>query len=70
MGACTECGGNIIFTVSEGGIVKYLDSALLLAENYNVTPYVKQNMDLLKKKIESIFGREKEKQVALQQWIQ
>lgn len=69
MGTCTECGGNIIFTVSEGGIVKYLDSALSLAENYNVSPYVKQSMDLLKKKIESVFGKEKEKQVALEQWM-
>ena len=69
IGVCTQCGGNIIFTVSEGGIVKYLDSALLLAENYNVSPYVKQSMDLLKKKIESVFGKEKEKQVALHQWI-
>jgi len=68
-GDCSFCGGKIIFTVSEGGIVKYLDSALNLAEKYGVNPYVKQSLDIVKRRIESMFGREKEKQVALQQWM-
>lgn len=68
-GVCTSCGGNLIFTVSEGGIVKYLDSAIKLAEDYNVGEYIRQNLELIKKSIESFFGREKEKQIALQKFF-
>ena len=49
--------------------MKYLDSAMNLAENYEVSPYVRQSLELTKRRIESVFGREKEKQVALQQWM-
>ena len=68
-GNCVKCNGNIIFTISEGGIVKYLEPALQLAAKYNVPDYVKQSIELTKKYIESIFGSEKEKQIALQKWF-
>jgi DNA polymerase II large subunit len=68
-GKCLNCGGNIIFTIGEGFIIKYLEPALQLAEKYNVPPYVKQNLDLTKSYIESIFGREKEKQEAISKWF-
>jgi len=68
-GVCSRCRGKIIFTISEGGIVKYLEPALNLANNYDVPVYVKQNLELTKKYIESIFGREETKQVALDGWF-
>ena len=68
-GACSKCGGKIIFTISEGGIVKYLEPALNLANEYDIPVYVKQNLELTKKYIESIFGREETKQVSLKQWF-
>ncbi len=68
-GKCTKCGGKIIFTISEGGIIKYLEPALNLSINFDVPPYVKQNLELTKKYIESIFGKETEKQEALGKWF-
>ncbi len=68
-GKCLKCGGKIIFTISEGGIIKYLEPALSLASNFDVPPYVKQNIELTKKYIESIFGKETEKQEALGKWF-
>ena len=68
-GECTKCKGKIIFTISEGGIVKYLEPALALANNYNVPVYVKQNLELTKRYIESIFGREEFKQAELGKWF-
>jgi len=68
-GKCLRCGGKIIFTVSYGSIVKYLEPALQLAKKYNVSDYIKQSLELVKKYIESIFGKESEKQQALQQWF-
>ena len=68
-GKCLKCGGKIIFTISEGGIVKYLEPALSLAASYKVPEYVKQNLELTKMYIESIFGKETEKQEALGKWF-
>ncbi|MBS3091861.1 DNA polymerase II large subunit [Candidatus Pacearchaeota archaeon] len=68
-GVCSKCNGKIIFTISEGGIIKYLEPALKLANDYDIPVYVKQNLELTKKYIESIFGREETKQVDLRKWF-
>ncbi|MEK6820081.1 MAG: DNA polymerase II large subunit, partial [Nanoarchaeota archaeon] len=69
VGKCLNCGGNIIFTISEGSIVKYLEPALALAEKFDVSPYIKQSLELTKSYIESIFGKEKEKQESIERWF-
>jgi DNA polymerase II large subunit len=68
-GVCTKCGGKIIFTINEGGIKKYLEPALELAEKYNLSTYMKQNLQILKENIDSVFGKELEKQEALGKWF-
>jgi len=68
-GVCPACNGKLIFTVNEGGIKKYLEPAINLAEKYNVSPYMKQNLELIKRYIDSIFGKETEKQEALAKWF-
>ncbi len=68
-GVCTKCGGKIIFTINEGGIRKYLEPALELAKKYNLSPYIRQSLDLIKRYIDSIFGKEQEKQEALGKWF-
>ena len=68
-GVCSKCNGKLIFTVNEGGIKKYLEPAINLAEKYNVSPYMKQNLELIKRYIDSIFGKETEKQEALAKWF-
>lgn len=68
-GACTECGGKILFTIAEGSIVKYLEPSLSLARKYNLPPFLTQSLELTKRRIEGVFGREKEKQVGLGAWF-
>ena len=68
-GKCLKCNGKIIFTISEGSIVKYLEPALALANNFEVPAYTRQSLEMTKSYIESIFGREKEKQEALKKWF-
>jgi DNA polymerase II large subunit len=68
-GKCTRCGGRIIFTISEGSILKYMQPALDLARTYNATPYLLESLELTEKYIQSIFGKEKEKQEALGKWF-
>ena len=64
-GKCSLCQGKLIFTISEGSVVKYLAPSLMLSENYNFSPYLKQILEILKFNIDAVFGREKEKQVGL-----
>ncbi len=64
-GICQKCGGKIIFTINEGGIKKYLEPALDLAEKYNLSNYIKQNLQIIKDNIDSIFGKELEKQKSI-----
>jgi DNA polymerase II large subunit len=68
-GVCSKCGGKIIFTINEGGIKKYLEPALNLAQSYDLSPYLKQSLELVKRYIDSIFGRELEKQEKLEAWF-
>ena len=70
MGSCTKCNGKIIFTISQGSIGKYIEPSMELAKKYDVSEYLKQVLDLLKRSFESVFGREKEKQVGLGDWIE
>ncbi len=69
IGKCDECGGNILFTISKGSITKYLDPAIQLAERFDVSTYLKQSLELTKNRIEEYFGREKEKQIGLRDWV-
>ncbi|MEM3208631.1 MAG: DNA polymerase II large subunit [Candidatus Micrarchaeaceae archaeon] len=55
-GKCTRCGGRLLLTVSKGGIEKYLDTAINLAERYDLEPYIKQRLELVKKEINAVFG--------------
>ncbi len=68
-GNCTSCGGKIIFTISEGSIIKYLEPTLSLARKYGVSKYMVQCLDLLEKQVESVLGKEKEKQEGLGKWF-
>lgn len=68
-GVCSKCGGKIIFTVNEGGIKKYLEPALNLAEKYHLSNYLKQNLQIIKDNIDSIFGKELEKQKSIAEYF-
>ncbi|RLG12495.1 DNA polymerase II large subunit, partial [Candidatus Pacearchaeota archaeon] len=68
-GVCPACGGKIIFTINEGGIKKYLEPALNLAKKYDLSPYIKQTLQLTKEYIDSIFGKELEKQESIEKWF-
>ena len=68
-GSCTACSGKLLFTVSEGSIVKYLEPAISLAQKYNLHNYIKHSLELTKRMVESIFGKDKEKQAGLGQWF-
>jgi DNA polymerase II large subunit len=69
IGKCTKCGGKIIFTISEGSIIKYLEPAISMAEKYNLPPYLKLSLELTKRRVEDVFGKEKDRQEGLGKWF-
>ena len=68
-GNCSRCSGKIIFTTHEGGVKKYLEPALELAKRYNLSPYIKQSLELTKRHIDSVFGKEPETQETIEKWF-
>ena len=71
IGKCTKskCGGKIIFTISEGSIIKYLEPAISMAEKYNLPAYLKLSLELTKRRVEGVFGKEKDRQEGLGKWF-
>lgn len=68
-GICTNCQGKIIFTISEGSVIKYLEPSLSLANKYELDEYMMQTLELTKNMVEEVFGKDKEKQAGLGDWF-
>ncbi|MEM3526690.1 MAG: DNA polymerase II large subunit, partial [Candidatus Jordarchaeaceae archaeon] len=68
-GKCSYCGGKIILTVHQAGIEKYLPFALTISEKFDLAPYLKQRLKLLKQNIGLIFEEEKAKQAKLSEFF-
>jgi DNA polymerase II large subunit len=64
-GTCPRCGGNIVLTVHEGSVRKYLETSLRIADEYNVRHYTKQRLELLELEMRSLFESDKVKQKGL-----
>ncbi len=60
VGKCTKCGGNIILTIAEGSVKKYLAIARQITNEYNLSHYLKQRIDLIEKELDSVFENGKE----------
>jgi DNA polymerase II large subunit len=55
----------MILTVHEGSVRKYLEVSIKVAEEYSVSSYTKQRLQLLKLEIDSLFKSDKAKQMGL-----
>ena len=70
-GKCTKfkgkfpCPGNIIATVHEGSVKKYLEMSREICRKYKVSEYTKQRVEVIDLAIQSTFGEEKEQQLGL-----
>ncbi len=67
-GVC-ECGGNLVLTVSQGGIKKYLQLAVEIAKQFDVGEYLKQRVELLAEEIKSTFSEGGSKQLSLADFL-
>ena len=65
-GKCAKCNnGNLILTISEGSVIKYLDIAKRIIAKYSLSDYLKQRIDLVEKEINSVFRHDKPAQKRL-----
>ena len=70
-GKCTKfrgksiCNGNIIPTVHEGSVKKYLEMSRDMCRRYKVSEYTRQRVEVLDLAINSTFGEEKQQQLGL-----
>lgn len=55
IGRCTKDGGKLLLTISRGGIEKYLDMAIDLAERYDLDLYIRQRLALVREEIDGFF---------------
>lgn len=74
-GKCTKfrgkgiCNGNIIPTVHEGSVKKYLEMSREMCRKYNISEYTRQRMEVLDLAITSTFGEEKHEQLGLSDFM-
>ncbi|MFT4313118.1 MAG: hypothetical protein ACMXYA_01810 [Candidatus Woesearchaeota archaeon] len=65
-GRCENCGSpKIIFTISKGSVIKYLELSTKLSKKYNVSEYTRQVLEVLQLRVDGVFGKEKETQTGL-----
>lgn len=58
-GKCSKCGGNLTLTVHEGSVKKYLELSKKISEEYGVSNYVQQRLELIDFAIQSLFTNDK-----------
>lgn len=54
-GKCKKCGTNLTGTVHKGNITKYLERSFIIANDFQVSNYVKQRIQILRDSVYSIF---------------
>lgn len=65
-GCCYKCeGGNIILTIAQGSVRKYLNIAKEMIHTHNLSDYLKQRIALAETEINAVFPPEKQTQKSL-----
>ncbi len=70
-GKCMKCGdsGNIILTIAQGSVRKYLKIANEMILKYGLSDYLKQRIKLIEREVDSVFQNDKMEQKNLLQFV-
>ncbi|MFH1586250.1 MAG: DNA polymerase II large subunit [Candidatus Diapherotrites archaeon] len=70
-GKCWKCGdsGNIILTIAQGSVRKYLKIANEMILKYGLSDYIKQRIKLIEQEVDSVFQNDKMEQKNLFQFV-
>jgi DNA polymerase II large subunit len=64
---CPECDGKVLLTISEGTIRKYMQPSKDIINEYEITPYLRQQVTMINRTLQSLFGKD-ERQSGLKQF--
>ncbi len=64
---CPECGGKVLLTITDGTIKKYMQPSKDIIEEYEVTPYLRQQVLMINRSLQSLFGKD-QRQSGLKQF--
>ncbi|MFB6100098.1 MAG: DNA polymerase II large subunit [Candidatus Nanohalobium sp.] len=64
---CPECDGKVLLTISEGTIRKYMQPSKDIIDEYEISPYLRQQVTMINKTLQSLFGKD-ERQSGLNQF--
>ena len=67
-GAAT-CGGNVVLTVSEGAVRKYIEVTKEVMENYGVDDYTKQRVGWMSNSVDSLFNNDRVTVMTLEDFL-
>jgi DNA polymerase II large subunit len=68
-GVCSRCGGKLVLTVTRGGVEKYLQVAMRVAQEYGASDYTKQRLKLVQRDIRSLFESDAHQQLSLADFL-
>lgn len=67
VGRCTKCGGQLLLTVHQGTVEKYLEPTMQITKKYKVPEYMTQELQILQRRLSAMFGRGQQQSLA--QWF-
>lgn len=67
---CSRCGGNLTLTVHKKSVKKYLEVSKRISEEYGISNYLRQRINLIDEAIESLFNNEKVQYLKLDDFCQ
>ena len=70
VGKCSECGSELIQTVTRGAVEKYLGIATGMCAEYKISEYLKSRVDSLSMELKLIFKEEKKTQSSMMEFME
>ncbi|MEM2668247.1 MAG: DNA polymerase II large subunit [Candidatus Methanomethylicaceae archaeon] len=68
-GKCIKCNNNIVLTVHEGNISKYLDAAYTLAKDFQVDSFLQQQIKLIERSLRELIYITNKKEASLDRFF-
>jgi DNA polymerase II large subunit len=68
-GESSMCGGNVVLTVSEGSVRKYIEVTQSIIEEYGIDDYTKHRVDWMESSVDSLFTNDRVTVMTLEDFI-
>lgn len=64
-GNCGNCGNDLILTIHEGSVKKYIEITDELISKYDVSDYTRERVEILKDRVDAVFDNDKVTQTGI-----